>query len=191
MTKLSIGLLLFLGSHSISIVAPSWRDRVVASIGLLPWQGIYALFAIPGLVLIALGYAEARLDPVVLYVPPLWLRSFTTMLMLPVFPLLLATYLPGMIKTAVRHPTLVAVKLWALAHLLANGMLADVVLFGSLLIWAVADRISLKRRAPRKNPELPAGRSNDWIALGGGLVIYGLMLAGGHAWLTGMPLILS
>lgn len=191
MTKLLIGLLLFLGSHSISIVASSWRDRLVARIGVLPWQGVYALLAIPGVVLIALGYAEARLEPVVLYVPPLWLRSFTTMLMLPVFPLLLATYLPGMIKTAVQHPMLVAVKLWALAHLLANGMLADVVLFGSLLAWAVVDRISLKRRVPRKNPEATAGRWNDWIALGGGLVLYGLMLGGGHAWLTGMPLILS
>jgi len=191
MTNLIIGLILFLGVHSVSIVAPAWRDRVVARIGVYPWQGIYALFAIGGLILVARGYAEARAEPIVVYTAPFWLRSFTTLLMVPVFPLLLATYLPGMIRTVARNPTLVAVKLWATAHLLANGMLADVVLFGSVLAWAAADRVSLKFRAPRDNPTLPRSRWNDWIAFIGGLVVYGLMIAGGHAWLTGMPLVLT
>jgi uncharacterized membrane protein len=90
----------------------------------------------------------------------------------------------------VKHPTLVAVKLWAFAHLLANGTLADIVLFGAILVWAVADRVSLQQRASRTKPQLPAGRWNDWIALGGGMLIYGVVLNGGHVWITGIPLIL-
>jgi uncharacterized membrane protein len=190
MTNLLIGLLLFLGVHSISIIAPNGRDRVVARVGRLPWQGIYGLIALAGLILVFRGYGEARAQPIVVYTLPLWIRAISTTLMLPVFPLLLATYLPGMIRTAVQHPTLVAVKLWALAHLLANGTLADIVLFGALMVWAVADRISLKHRAPRSNPQVPAGRWNDWIAVGGGMLIYGVMLNGGHAWITGIPLVL-
>jgi uncharacterized membrane protein len=103
---------------------------------------------------------------------------------------LLAAYLPGRIKTAAKHPMLAGVKLWAFAHLLANGALADVVLFGTFLAWAVADRISLKRRAPRPVPATPPSRWNDAIAVVGGLAVYVGIVLGGHAWLTGMPLVL-
>jgi len=92
--------------------------------------------------------------------------------MVPVFPLLLATYLPGRTQTAVGHPMLTAVKLWALAHLLANGNLGDLLLFGSFLAWAVAERISLRRRTAPPVPSAPAGKANDWIALGAGLALY-------------------
>ncbi len=136
------------------------------------------------------GFADARNATTLLYTAPRWMHGITMTLMLPVFPLLLAAYLPGMIRTATRHPMLVAVKLWAFGHLLVNGSLAEVVLFGSLLAWAVAERISLKRRTPRPVPAVPAGRGNDWIALIGGLVLYALMLNGGHRWLTGMPLVM-
>jgi uncharacterized membrane protein len=190
MASLVAGLILFLGVHSVAIVAPAWRDRTAARLGVRVWQGIYALLALAGLVLIVLGYADARGETAILYVTPRWMQAITTTLMLPVFPLLLAAYLPGAIQRVMQHPMLVAVKLWAFAHLLANGSLADLLLFGSLLIWAVADRISLKRRMPRPVPSLPTGPYNDVIALVGGVVLYAVMLHGGHAWLIGMPLVL-
>lgn len=172
MMLLIAGLLLFLGAHSVSIVAPAWRDRVAARLGEKAWKGVYAIVALAGLVLLVLGYAAARQAPVPLWVPPVWTRHLALLLMLPVFPLLLSTYLPGRISRAAKHPTLVAAKLWAFAHLLANGMLADLVLFGGLLAWAVADRISLKRRRPRPLPGAPPAGRNDWLAAGLGLLLY-------------------
>src|SRR5262245_31904413 len=175
MSLLILGLVVFLGVHSIAIVAPQWRDAQVAQRGERPWKGIYSVVSLVGFVLLVYGYGQARLAPVVLYTPPAALRHLALLLMLPAFVLLLAAYLPGRIKTAAKHPMLAAVKLWAVAHLLANGTLADVLLFGGFLAWAVADRISLKRRAPRAVPGAPAGRWNDAIALAGGLVLYVLM----------------
>src|SRR4029450_4009493 len=102
---------------------------------------------------------------VILYVPPLWIRDTMVMLMVFVFPILFAAYFPGLIRTALKHPMLVAVKLWATLHLLVNGSLADVVLFGSVLAWAVADRISLKRRPVRPTPTAPPWKWNDAIAI--------------------------
>jgi len=189
-TQFLTGLVLFIGVHSLSVVAPSWRDGVVERIGLRPWQGIFALFSLTGLVLIVVGYSELRGHTAILYAFPRWMNVITTTLMLPVFPLLLAAYLPGGIKAATRHPMLVAVKLWAFAHLLANGSVADVLLFGSVLVWAVAVRVSLKRRPVRRIATGPPGQWNDIIAVVGGLVIYGLMLNGGHTLLIGMPLVL-
>jgi uncharacterized membrane protein len=133
MTLLLIGLALFLGIHSVSIVAPSARDRWAASLGTNAWRGIYSLISLAGFVLLIHGYGLARQAPVLLYAPQLWMRHVMLVLMLPVFSLLLAAYLPGRIKAAVKHPMLVAIKTWALAHLLVNGMLADVLLFGGFL----------------------------------------------------------
>ena len=190
MVELILGLAVFLGVHSISIFANPWRDRIVAQIGRPAWQGLYSVAALIGLVLIVYGYAAARAEPVFLYVPPLWLRHTAMLLMVVVFPLLLAAYLPGRIRAATKHPMLVGVKTWAFAHLLANGTLADVLLFGAFLAWAVIDRISLRRRPSRATPAASAGRWNDAIAVVGGLAIYLLLVLGGHAWLTGMPLVL-
>lgn len=186
MTLLIIGLIVFLGIHSVSIVAPTLRASAVGRWGAGAWKGVYSLISIAGFVLIVQGYALARLEPHLLYVPPAGLRHVAAVLMLPVFALLLATYLPGRLSALAVHPMLVAIKLWALAHLLANGMLADVILFGSLLAWAVADRISLKRREPRAHPTLPRFAVNDVIAVVGGLAIYGLFVAGAHLWLFGV-----
>jgi len=182
------GLILFFGVHTVSIVAPGWRERVVGRIGKAPWQGLYSVIAIVGLVLIVQGYAAARGQTAVLYQLPRAIQYLTMLLMLPVFPLLLATYLPGRIKTLMRHPMLAATKFWALAHLLANGTVADLVLFGSVLAWAVADRISLKRRPSRPAASLPAGHWNDVIAIVAGLAIYVGFFLGLHRWLVGMPL---
>lgn len=188
MSYLVLGLVLFLGVHSVSIVAADWRDARVAALGESAWKGLYSLLSIAGFGLLIYGYGLARQQPVVLYEPPAALRHLVMLLMLPVFPLLLAAYFPGRVKRAAKHPMLLAVKLWALAHLLVNGTLADVLLFGGFLIWAAADRVSMKRRVQRPLPGLPASPTNDVIVVVGGLAIYALFVVWAHAALIGMPL---
>lgn len=189
MITLVLGLILFLGVHSVSIVNEPWRNRMADRLGEMPWKGLFSVIALVGLVLIVQGYGAARYDPVVLYTPPVWLRHLAFLLLLPVFPLLLATYLPGRIKAAVKHPMVLAVKLWAVAHLLANGTLADVLLFGGFLAWAVADRISMKRRTPRAIPSAPESGRNDIIAAVGGLLIFVVFFLWLHRILIGVPVI--
>ncbi len=190
MLLLILGLVLFLGVHSVSIVSPGGRHRLVKQLGEGPWKGLYSLVSLAGFALIVVGYGAAREAPVVLYTLPNGLRHLAAVLMLPVFVLLLAAYLPGRIQRAAKHPMLLAVKLWALAHLLANGTLADVLLFGGFLAWAVVDRISVKKRAAagllRPGPVLPGSKANDAIALVGGLAIYVLFVVWAHAWLIGV-----
>jgi len=172
MLQLIVGLILFLGIHSISIVAHPLRERLAANMGEWPYKGFYSLIALAGLVLIVLGYGQARLDPTVVYSTPTWTAHISMLLMLPVFPALLATYLPGRISRVLKHPMLFAVKFWALAHLLSNGTLADLLLFGGFLGWAVADRISMKSRQQRPIPSAPESAFNDVLAVIGGLGIY-------------------
>lgn len=186
MTLLIVGLVLFLGIHSVSIAAPAWRAAQVAQRGEKAWKGLYALVSIAGFVLLVYGYGLARQAPVVLYSPPLWMRHVTLLLMVPVFPLLIAAYAPGRIQAAAKHPMLAATKLWAFAHLLSNGTLADVLLFGGFLAWAVVDRISLKKRAARPIPGAPPSPLNDAIAIVGGLVLYAAFLFKVHVWLIGV-----
>jgi len=190
MAVLILGLVLFLGMHSITIVAPAWREHAVARLGLVGWQAVYSAVSLLGFALLIWGYGLARAQPVPVYVPPLWTSHLVLLLMLPVFPLLLATYLPGRIKTAVQHPMLAAVKLWAFAHLLANGQVHDLVLFGAFLAWAVASGISVKHRGPLPVPGAPPGKVNDLVAVIGGLLLYGAFIGGVHAWLIGVsPLV--
>ena len=186
MIMLLVGLAVFLGMHSVSIFAPQWRGAMASRMGTLPWKGLYSAVSIVGFALLWKGYALARLEPIPIYVPPAGLRHVAALLMLPVFPLLLAAYLPGRIKTLAVHPMLVAVKLWAASHLLANGMLADIVLFGAFLAWAVMDRISLKRRAPTDTPSLPRSTVNDAIVVIGGLALYGVFVGRWHEALIGV-----
>ena len=184
---LILGLAAFLGTHSLSIIAPSFRARMSARLGEWGWKGLYGIASLIGLALIVHGFALARAEPVVLYVPPPWMRHVTFLLMLPVFPLTLAAYLPGRIQALTRHPMLAAVKFWAFAHLLMNGRLADVALFGGFLAWAVADRISLKRRTVvRAVRTAPPGRWNDAIAVVAGLGLYGLFIGWAHLRLFGV-----
>jgi len=191
MNVLLLGLVVFFGVHSVSIVNDSWRDRMAAKIGEWPWKGLYALVSIIGFMLIVWGYGLARHDPVVVYTPPGWLHPVAMVLLVPVFPLLLATYLPGRIQTAAKHPMLAATMLWAFAHLLANGMLADVLLFGAFLVWAVLDRISMKHRTQRPVPSVPPSRANDLVAVVGGLTLYAAFVLWLHGWLIGIPLRVS
>lgn len=187
MSLLIVGLVLFLGVHSVAILAPAFRTRAIQRLGEGTWKGLYALLSLIGFVLICYGFGMARQAPVILYSPPTWLRHVALLLMLPVFPLIVAAYLPGRIKAAAKHPMLAAVKLWAFAHLLANGMLADVLLFGGFLAWAVVDRISMKRRAvPQALRTAPPGPWNDAIAVVLGLAIYVLLIEWGHVRLFGV-----
>jgi uncharacterized membrane protein len=186
MLVLLAGLVLFFGTHSIAIVAPASRDRAVGRLGPNGWKAGYGIISLVGFVLVCYGFGLARFDPVVLYVPPRWLRHVAFLFMLPVFPLLFAAYLPGRIKTAAKHPMLAAVKFWAFAHLLANGMLADVLLFGSFLAWAVIDRISLKRRPPQVLRTAPARPWNDAVAVLLGLATYVFFILWAHVRLFGV-----
>jgi uncharacterized membrane protein len=186
MSVLVLGMALFFATHSISIVSPAWRDGIAHKLGEQRWRGIYVAAALAGFALMVWGYGLARQEPVVLYVAPMWLRHVAVLLLIFVFPLLFATYLPGRIQTLTRHPMLAAVKIWAFAHLLANGTLADVALFGSFLAWAVADRISLKRRQDRAVPGAPPAKWNDLVAIGAGLVVYLIFMQWMHVWLMGV-----
>ena len=186
MITLVLGLFVFFAVHSVAIAAPRWRDAMALRLGVPLWQALYSLLSLAGLLLIIHGFSLARLAPVVLYTPGAVLHTIATVLMVPVFTLLLATYLPGRIQSAARHPTLVAVKLWALAHLLANGTAADVLLFGGFLAWAVVDRISYKRRPAKAARGASPGKWNDVLAVVVGLVLYALTLGWAHQRLFGV-----
>ena len=182
------GLILFFTIHCVSIINHSWRDQMVAKIGEGPWKGLYSVIALIGFALLAAGFGDAN-SAGALYDPPLWLGHVSLILMIPVFPLLLAAYFPGKIKVVTTHPMLWSVKCWAFAHLLANGGLAEVMLFGSFLAWALIDRISVNRRPVRPIPGAPAGRFNDLIAVAGGVCLYLLFMFYLHDRLFGVPVI--
>ena len=189
MIVLLLGLIVFFGVHSVSIAAPGWRGATITRLGEGPWKAIYSVAAGIGLALLIVGYGMARREPVVLYTPPPALRHLALVVMLPVFPLLFAAYLPGRLSRLAKHPMLLATKLWASAHLLANGNLGDVLLFGAFLAWAVADRISVKRRRPDEAhavPGAPPGPMNDAIAVAGGLAVYAVTVLWAHRWAFGV-----
>ena len=147
MTLLLVGLVLFLGIHSVRIFAEGLRTSGVASMGLLGWKAVYSIISIAGLIFIAYGYGLTREAPVDLWAPPVWTRHLASLLTLPVFVLIAAAYVPGThIKAALGHPMILGVKAWALAHLLSNGRLADVVLFGAFLVWAILDYRAARKR---------------------------------------------
>jgi uncharacterized membrane protein len=188
MAMLILGLVLFLGVHSTRIVADGWRTRTIARVGELPWKGVYTLLSIAGFVLLVWGYGQARHNPVVLWQPPRGMNHLAALLMVVSFVLLVATYVPrNAIKSAVHHPMVIAVKLWALAHLLANGTLADVLLFGAFLVWAVFSFRAARAR-DRANrvtyaPGRPAGTA---ITIFLGLVLWSAFAFWAHAWLIGV-----
>jgi len=140
MLLLIAGLIVFLGVHSLRIFAESWRGAQIARLGVGAYKGVYSVVSLLGLALIAIGYAQARTAPVALWDPPLWTRHLSALLVLFSFVLLVAAYVPrNRIKAAVGHPMIIGVKVWAAGHLLANGTLADALLFGAFLLWAVFD----------------------------------------------------
>ncbi len=174
MLTLVAGLVLFLGVHSVRILADPWRTRTIARIGIGPWKGLYTIVSVVGLVLVVWGYGQARLEPVVLWASPAWTRHLTALLMLPAFILIAAGNLRGThLKAKLGHPMLLGTKLWAFAHLLANGMLADVLLFGSFLAWAIVDYTSVRRRDRAAGIVYPPGSGGrDVIAVVAGTVAW-------------------
>ena len=189
MSWLIVGLIIFFAVHSISIVNEPWRDRMVASMGEWSWKGIYSIVAAIGFFLIVWGYGLVRQESAVIYFPATWLMHLSMLLLIPVFPLLLATYLPGRIRAVAGHPMLIATILWAFAHLLVNGRLADVLLFGTFLVWAGVDLFSMRQRVQRPVPSAPALRFNDHIALVLGLAVYSVFVVWLHNMLIGVPLV--
>jgi uncharacterized membrane protein len=186
MSYLIIGLLLFFGVHSTGMLAPQWRERAILRMGDGAWRGLYSLGSLAGLLLLIHGFALTRAHPIIWYAPSAWMHTLARLLMLPVFPLLLASGFPGRIKSAAKHPMLAAVKLWATAHLLANGAAADVLLFGGFLAWAVFDRLSFRRRTQRPLPGAPPSKWNDLIVIVAGLALYALTVGWAHERLFGV-----
>ena len=189
MGRLILGLAVFFGGHSISLLALGWRDRMAERLGVRAWQGAYSILALLGFYLLVSGYGAARPVAAVLYAPPPWLHYVASVLMLPVFTLALASVLSGRIRAHAGHPLLLATMLWAVAHLLTNGSAADVLLFGAFLAWAVVVRRSLARRPARRMIALPASMSNDVIAVVGGLATYAAFILGLHARWFGVPVL--
>ena len=186
MTILILGIIVLIGIHFVPAF-PDLRDSLMARLGRNGYRALFSVVSLLGLALVVWGFAKA---PVVqIWAPPVWTRHLALLLMLPVFPLLLAAYLPGKIKAKVRHPMLAAIKFWALAHLIANGDLASIILFGSFLAYAVVDRILVKRRGGAELvlavSEADA-RRNDLISLGAGLALYVAFLFWLHPLLIGV-----
>lgn len=186
MTVMILGLLVFLGMHSVRIVADDWRTAQIQRMGVLPWKAAYSVVSIIGLALAIWGYGQMRLDPVWVWHPPAGLYHLVSLLMIPAFVLLVAAYVPGNhLKARLGHPMILAVKVWALSHLLANGRLGDIVFFGAFLVWAVFDFRAARRR-PRPETAPPSMISTVATVVIG-LVAYYLFAFHLHMWLIGVP----
>jgi uncharacterized membrane protein len=159
MSLLILGLVLFLGAHSVRIVGDGWRTQVRGRLGEGPWKGLYSLLSLLGFVLICYGFGQARQTPTVLWASPIWTRHLAALLTLPAFVMVVAANVPGnSIKATLKHPMVLGVKVWALAHLLSNNTLADVVLFGSFLVWAVLNFRAARQRDRAAGTVYPPGR---------------------------------
>jgi len=189
MLLLSLGVVLFAAAHAVPMF-PAFRTRLARAMGEGGVKGLVALGVGIGFALMIWGYGAAREEGgIILWDPPLWTRHLAVLLMLPALIMLAAAYTPpGRLKAALKHPMLASVKLWAVAHLVANGTLADLVLFGGLLAWAVADRISLARRERAGLVRRPAQGPavNDLIPVAVGTAIWAALTFGGHAYLFGV-----
>jgi uncharacterized membrane protein len=188
MTALILGLVIFLGVHSVRIYADAWRTGMRGQIGENAWKSAYSLASIAGFVLIVWGYGQARLSPVPLWAPMLWTRHLAALLMLASFVLLAAAYVPkNGLKAKLHHPMVLSVKVWALAHLLANHTLADLVLFGSFVVWAVLDFRSARQRDRAAGTVYPAGTVAGTAAtVVVGTVAYLAFAFWAHAYLFGV-----
>src|SRR5579859_1475681 len=183
-----LGLVLFLGAHTLT-TQRDLRGRLVASIGEGPYKIGYAMVSVAGLALIVWGFGHYRAGGLIpVWLPPTFLKHINVALMLPAVILVVAAYIRGRIYAMVKHPMLAGVKLWAFGHLLANGDLGGIILFGSFLAWAVFDRISLKRRTDAGGPPIPVGGvTNDLIAVAVGVVAYIALAFAFHPVVIGVP----
>jgi uncharacterized membrane protein len=188
MTMLILGLVLFLGVHSIRIVADGWRSAMIGRVGELPWKAVYALLSIAGFVLIVWGFGLARQQPVQLWMPPRGMRHLASLLTLVSFILVAAAYVPrNAIKARLHHPMVLGVKVWALAHLLANGNLAHVVLFGAFLVWAVLSFRAARARDRAAGTVYPAGSTAGTLgAVLAGAALWAVFAFWAHGYLIGI-----
>ena len=185
---LLLGLAVFLGAH-VFVTRRAARAALIGRIGEWPYKGLFALVSILGLALIVWGFADYRASgPIMVWSPPAWTRHLTVALMWPATICVTAAYIQGDIKRILKHPMLVGIKLWAAAHLIANGDLGAIILFGSVLAWAVYDRITLKRRSDPGAPPIPiGGRTNDFIAVVVGTILYLALGFVFHPLVIGVP----
>jgi uncharacterized membrane protein len=198
MALLILGLVLFLGAHSTRIFAENWRQAILERLGEKAYKGVYTLVSLLGFGLMVFGFDQVRWDSQLLWAPPVWVKHAAALLMLLSLVLLASAYTPrNAIKAKLHHPMVLSVKVWALAHLLANPRLADVVLFGAFLLWSV-----LNFRAARQRDRLAAASeqagegsaelqpeisiSATWRAVGIGVVVWAFLLSRGHTWLFGV-----
>jgi uncharacterized membrane protein len=191
MLPLILGLLLFFAVHLVP-TSPSLRAGLVERFGEPAYKIGFAVLSLIGFVLIVVGYHKLQVMPgknPVLWDPPTWTRHIAFLLMVPAMILLVAAFVPSRIRTAAKHPMLAAIKFWALAHLLVNGDLGSLVLFGSFLAFAVYDRISVKRRPATLPATQPTGVVNDVLVVAGGLALFAIMLIWGHGALIGVPIV--
>jgi len=188
MAVLVLGLVLFLGVHSTRVFAEGWRTRTIARVGEKPYKGVYTLVSLAGFALLVWGYGLARQQPVVLWTPPRGMNHLAALLMAISFVLLAAANVPrNAIKARLHHPMVLGVKAWAVAHLLANGTLADLLLFGSFLGWAVLSfRAARQRDRAGQVQYAPGTARGTAIAVVSGLALYALFVFWAHAWLIGV-----
>lgn len=192
MILLIVGLVLFLGAHSVRIVADAFRARQITRIGEGAWKGLYTLVSLAGLALIVVGYGQSRVDPAVLYTPPPWTYHLTIALTVPAFVLIVAGNVPrNHLKTWLGHPMLAGTKLWAFAHLISNGRLGDVLLFGGFLAWSIVAFVNARRRDRRHGVVYPTGTLRGDAIVGVASLAFWVVFAWWlHAWLIGVnPLI--
>lgn len=188
MSVLILGLLIFLGMHSLRMVAPAWRERQRARWGEKRWKGLFALASLAGFVLLCYGFGLARQHPVLLYVPPLWLRHLNGLFTLVAFLLVAAARVPrNHLKAWVGHPQVLGVRVWAFGHLLASGMLHDVVLFGAFLLWSVPLYMVSRRRDRQAGVTYPAGTlKGDLLVTVAGVLAWAVFAFWLHRWLIGV-----
>ncbi|HML08091.1 MAG TPA: NnrU family protein [Xanthobacteraceae bacterium] len=183
-----LGLVLFLGAH-VFVSMRKERGALISRIGFGPYRGLFTLVSIVGVVLLGFGFARYRAAGLIpVWYPPAWTRHIVVALMWPASIAVVAAYIPGDIKRVLKHPMLVGVKIWAVAHLCANGDLGGIILFGAVLAWAVYDRISLKHRSDPGAPQIPVGgRRNDIIAIVVGTIVYLALGFVFHPIVIGLP----
>lgn len=188
MIALILGLVIFLGAHSTRMFAERWRSAQIARLGEQRWKGLYALVSAIGFVLLIWGYGQARLAPIIIWTPPSWLRHITLLLTLVSFVLITAAYVPrNRLKAKLGHPMLAGTKVWAFAHLLSNGSLADLLLFGGFLLWAASDFVSARRRDRDAGKTYPAGGvTQDIQVVVIGVIVWLVFALYLHRWLIGV-----
>jgi uncharacterized membrane protein len=189
MIWLLLGLLIFFASHSVRIIADDWRAKFIAEKGNLAWRGLFSVVSLVGLVLIIYGFGMSRADPVFLWNPPLWTRHVAALLVLVAFFLLVAAYIPrNHIKAKLGHPMFLGIKVWAFAHLIANGRLGDVLLFGTFLVWAIVGYSAARKRDRKAGVVYESGTlTGSALVSSAGTVAYAVFAFGLHSLLIGVP----